>query len=161
MWYMNGGMKDGMEREAAGLGLCCDLVAWLGALAAVFGTRRVCDSHVPRAFHPAAAAPGSSKGAFRVVTDTYVTDDSGTGVVHQVRACVCTCACRVWVCVLMGVPVCMRVCVRALKCLSSIHSRSKHRACPSATRCSPDRTLVLLESYCRVSPSALLWTKHA
>ena len=22
-------------------------------------------------------------GAFRIVTDTYVTDDSGTGVVHQ------------------------------------------------------------------------------
>jgi hypothetical protein len=25
-------------------------------------------------------------GAFRVVADAYVTDDSGTGVVHQVRA---------------------------------------------------------------------------
>lgn len=24
-----------------------------------------------------------SQGAFRVLTDTYVTDDSGTGVVHQ------------------------------------------------------------------------------
>ena len=32
-----------------------------------------------------AAEAGSSKGAFRVVSDTYVTDDSGTGVVHQVR----------------------------------------------------------------------------
>jgi isoleucyl-tRNA synthetase len=25
--------------------------------------------------------------AFRVVSDAYVTDDAGTGVVHQVRAC--------------------------------------------------------------------------
>ncbi len=32
-----------------------------------------------------AAQPGAAKGAFRVVADTYVTDDSGTGVVHQVR----------------------------------------------------------------------------
>ena len=24
------------------------------------------------------------KGAFRILTDTYVTEDSGTGVVHQV-----------------------------------------------------------------------------
>ncbi|GIL48146.1 hypothetical protein Vafri_4840 [Volvox africanus] len=37
-------------------------------------------------FAPLAAAPGSSKGAFRVVADTYVTDDSGTGVVHQAPA---------------------------------------------------------------------------
>ena len=29
------------------------------------------------------AAPGSSKGAFRVVADGYVTSDAGTGVVHQ------------------------------------------------------------------------------
>ena len=28
------------------------------------------------------AAPGSTKGAFRVLADTYVTSDSGTGVVH-------------------------------------------------------------------------------
>lgn len=35
-------------------------------------------------FSALAAAEGSSKGAFRVVSDTYVTDDSGTGVVHQV-----------------------------------------------------------------------------
>lgn len=29
------------------------------------------------------AAPGSNKGAFRVVADGYVTSDAGTGVVHQ------------------------------------------------------------------------------
>lgn len=29
------------------------------------------------------AAPGSDKGAFRVVADGYVTADAGTGVVHQ------------------------------------------------------------------------------
>lgn len=28
----------------------------------------------------------SQPGAFRVVSDTYVTDDSGTGVVHQAPA---------------------------------------------------------------------------
>ncbi|PNW71377.1 hypothetical protein CHLRE_16g651750v5 [Chlamydomonas reinhardtii] len=37
-------------------------------------------------FSALAAAEGSSKGAFRVVSDTYVTDDSGTGVVHQAPA---------------------------------------------------------------------------
>lgn len=36
-------------------------------------------------FASLAATAGSAKGAFRVVADTYVTDDSGTGVVHQVR----------------------------------------------------------------------------
>ncbi|KAG2485316.1 hypothetical protein HYH03_015989 [Edaphochlamys debaryana] len=35
-------------------------------------------------FAPLAAAAGAQKGAFRVVSDTYVTDDSGTGIVHQV-----------------------------------------------------------------------------
>lgn len=29
------------------------------------------------------AAPGSDKGAFRVVADGYVTADAGTGIVHQ------------------------------------------------------------------------------
>ena len=29
------------------------------------------------------AAPGSDKGAFRVVQDGYVTADAGTGIVHQ------------------------------------------------------------------------------
>lgn len=29
------------------------------------------------------AEPGSDKGAFRVVSDSYVTADAGTGVVHQ------------------------------------------------------------------------------
>ena len=58
-------------------------------------------------FEKLAAAAGSAKGAFRVVSDGYVTDDSGTGIVHQVRgsaaaghpvlvcgcltACVCVC----------------------------------------------------------------------
>lgn len=29
------------------------------------------------------AEPGSDTGAFRVVSDTYVTADAGTGIVHQ------------------------------------------------------------------------------
>ena len=29
------------------------------------------------------AAPGSGKGAFRVVADGYVTADAGTGILHQ------------------------------------------------------------------------------
>ena len=32
------------------------------------------------------ASKEAGKGAFRVLVDTYVTEDSGTGIVHQVKS---------------------------------------------------------------------------
>lgn len=66
-----------------------------------------------------AAAPGSAKGAFRVVSDAYVTDDSGTGVVHQVQLRACD-----------RVRVVLRACTRVHAC-----ARARVHVCACACAC--------------------------
>ena len=49
-----------------------------------YGVWRRCPQYIESLARP--QTPGKSSGSFRVVSDSYVTNDSGTGIVHQAPA---------------------------------------------------------------------------